>query len=227
MSSRRKSVLDKSPLNVDSLAWGTAYAMEQAWHLLRDAVLLIQQQRYASSLALATFCLEELVRAQIYRESAQGAFAGKRITLSSLGRDLRDHVAKLSRAEIPVTVALASPGGPPATGSAEEREMAERLAAARKTRDKEAPRKALDDRMRALYVDRIQRVPGWNRPCKVITQDDADFYVGAAEEGYRRLRDDLERDSSEAGKKIWARVQRLELPEPPWDVWTWEEQVSQ
>jgi AbiV family abortive infection protein len=197
--------------------------MEQAWHLLRDAVLLIQRERYASSVVLATFCLEELGRVEIYRKNAKDSEKGKEVTVGSMRRDVANHQSKLSPARIPVTAALASVGEPPAPGSEAERQLAERLSAIRKIREKQAPQKAFDIRMRALYVDRIQRMPGWNRPSREIRRDDADSWVGAAVVRYDVLRDELKQDNSEIGKKISAGIEHLQLPEPPWDVWTFEE----
>jgi AbiV family abortive infection protein len=195
--------------------------MEQAWHLLRDAVLLIQKKRYASSLVLATYCLEELGRAETYRQNAKRAFVGELVTLRSIDRAVREHQPKLYRAQVPVSVSEGFFGEPPPVGSEGERQLAERLAARRKALEQEAPRKALDDRQRALYVDRVQHVRGWNRPCQVISRDDADYYVGAADVRYGQLRLELKRDGSEVGKKIWSWLRDLQLPDPPWDVLTW------
>lgn len=138
-----------------------------------------------------------------------------------MARDLRDHLPKLYRAEIPVTVALASVGEPPLAGSEAERQLAERFKAVRKIRQQEAPGKALRDRQRALHVDWVQHAPGWNRPCQVVSYDDADYYVGAADARYGLLRLQLKRDRSEVGKAVWKWVKHLELPSPPWDVFTW------
>ena len=76
----------------------------------------------------------------------------------------------------------------------------------------------------ALHVDRIREQPGWNRPSDVITKADADYWAGAAVVRYDLLRRDLERDATEIGKRIWAGIQHL--PEPTWDVWTWEEEPN-
>jgi AbiV family abortive infection protein len=198
--------------------------MEQAWHLLKDAVLLIQNKRYPSSLITATYCLEQIGRAEIYREKAKQITAVGRITFSSMNRDLRCHIAKLHRAQIPVTAAVTTLGGPPASGSDEERQLGEQLAALRKMLEKQAPHKALDDRQRAIHVDAVQGWRGWNRPCQTIVEDDADYYVGAATVRYGLLRSDLQRDGSGVGRKIWEWIVRLDLPEAPWDVWTWEEE---
>jgi AbiV family abortive infection protein len=211
---------------VDYLIQGTAYAIEQSWHLLQDAVLLIQNKRYQSSLVSATYCLEQLGRAQIYREKAKRVVAGERVTLNSMKRDLQDHIAKLYRAQIPVTAAVTSVGQGPDRGSEEGRLLGEQLAALRKMLEKQAPHKALHDRQRAIHVDPVQGWRGWNRPCQTIVEDDADYYVGAATVRYGLVRSDLKRDDSEVGQKIWEWILRLDLPEAPWDVWTWEEDTK-
>jgi AbiV family abortive infection protein len=223
----KTSAQNKTPLSADVLAKGTAYAMEQAWHLLRDAVLLIQNKRYPSSLVLATFCLEQLGRAEIYRENAKQAFAGKPVTLGSMGRSLTDHLPKLFKARIPVTASMAFYGEPPAQGSEAGMQLAERLAAIRRICEEEAPQKALDIRQRALHVDRIHHFPGWNRPSHVITRDDADYWVGAADVRYGLLRSELQKDNTEVGKKIWAGIEPFQLPETPWNVWTWQEETAE
>ena len=223
MAPKQTSTQSKAPLSADVLARGAIYAMEQAWNLLRDAVLLIQNKRYPSSLVLATFCLEQLGRAEIYRENAKHASAGKPVTLGSMRRALTDHLPKLLKAQIPVTASLVTFGDPPAPGSEAAIQLAERLTAIRKIREKEAPQKALDIRQRALHVDRIHYFPGWNQPSRVITRDDADYWVGAADLRYGLLRSELEKDNTEVGKKIWAGIEQFQLPESPWDIWTWEE----
>jgi AbiV family abortive infection protein len=227
MAPKQTSAQVKARLSADVLARGTAYAMEQAWTLLRDAVLLIQDKRYASSLVLATFCLEQLGRAEIYRENAKQAFAGKPVTLVSMGRALTDHLPKLVKARIPVTASLVSFGDPPAPGSEAAVQLAERLAAIREINEGQAPHKALDVRKRALHVDRIHDVPGWNRPSSVITKDDADYWVSAADVRYGLLRSELEKDNTDVGKKIWAGIEQLQLPESPWDIWTWQEETAE
>lgn len=211
------------PLSTNALARGTAYAMEQAWYLLRDSVLLIQHNRYASSVVLATFSLEQLGRAEIYRANAKLASTGRPASSRSMGKALTDHLAKLNHAKIPVTATATTFGEPPATGSQAAIELGKRLEAVRQALEKEAPLLALDVRKRALHVDRIREQPGWNRPSNVITRDDADYWAGAAVVRYGLLRTELERDITETGKKIWAGIEHL--PEPPWDVWTWEEET--
>jgi len=227
MAPNRTSAQRKTPLSADALAKGSTYAMEQAWCLLRDAVLLIQNRRYSSSLVLATFCLEQLGRAEIYRENAKQASAGKPVTLASMGRALTDHLPKLFKAQIPVTASIALYGEPPAPGSEAGIQLAEHLAAIRKINEREAPQKALDVRQRALHVDRIQHFPGWNRPSRAITRDDADSWVSAADVRYGLLRSELEADNTDVGRKIWAGIEQLELPESPWDIWTWQEETTE
>lgn len=226
MTPKRTSAQSKTHLSADTLAQGTVYAMEQAWHLLRDAVMLIQNKRYASSLVLATYCLEQLGRAEIYRENARRAFASNPITLGSMGRSLTDHLPKLFKARIPVTASMTVYGERPSPGSEAEIRLAERLADVRKINEQQAPQKALDIRQRALHVDHIHHFPMWNRPSK-ITSDEADSWVGAADVRYGYLRSELENDNSEIGKKIWIGIEWLQLPQSPWDIWTWEEETAE
>jgi AbiV family abortive infection protein len=226
MASKTISAQRKTRLSADALAKGATYAMEQAWYLLKDAVLLIQNERYASSLILATFCLEQLGRTEIYREYATQAFAGEPVTLGAMSRALTDHLSKLFKARIPVTASMAFHGGPPAPGSEAAIELAERLAAIRNINEQKAPRKALDFRQRALHVDRIHHFPGWNRPSHAITRDEADSWVSAAVVRYGLLRSELGRDDTEVGKKIWAGIEQLQLPESQWDIFTWQEETA-
>lgn len=227
MDGKNLSAHSRKPLNANVLAKGAAYAMEQAWYLLRDAVLLIQNKRYASSLVLATYCLEQVGRVEIYRESAKKAFAGETVTFNSMRRELTEHLPKLFKAEIPVTASTATWAEPPAPGSEAAIQLTERLAAIRKRNEQEAPQKALDLRQRALHVDRIPSFPGWNQPSRVITRDDADSWVSAADVRYGLLRSELKRDSAEVGKEIWAAIEQFQLPESPWDIWTWQEETAE
>ncbi len=177
---------------------------------------------------MATFCLEQLGRYEIYRENANRAAEGTQVTARSMARDLADHLPKLYRAQIPVTATIAGfLSSPPEPGSEELRQLGEQLTTVRRRLEADAPRKALQDRKLALHVDRIQYAPGWNRPVDSITHNDADYYVGAANLRYDTLRRALEKDGSEIGRMIGARVEYLRLPEPPWDVWTWELDATQ
>jgi len=140
---------------------------------------------------------------------------------------LTDHLPKLLKAQIPVTVSIVSFGDPPSPNSEAARQLGERLAAIRKVREKEVPQEALEVRKRALHVDRIHYFPGWNRPSSVITRDDAEYWVSAADVRYGLLRSELEKDNTKVGKKIWAGIEQLQLPESPWDIWTWREETAE
>jgi hypothetical protein len=122
---------------------------------------------------------------------------------------------------------MAIAGEPPAPGSEAAIQLAERLAAIREIAEKEAPQKALEVRKHALHVDRIDNFPGWNHPSRVITKDEADSWVSAADVRHGLLRSELERDNTEVGKKIWAGIQQLHLPQSPWDIWTWREETAE
>jgi AbiV family abortive infection protein len=211
-----------TPLTSEVLIRGAMYALEQAWFLLQDAVLLIQRKRHASSVVLATYCLEQLGRAQVYREKAKDAEGGSIVTLEMMKSELREHLPKLSKAEIPVTASIFRVAEPPAPGTEAERRLGEQLVAVRKSLESTAPRRASQIRMRALHVDHIERPPDWNRPSQVITRDDSDNWVGAATLRYSTLRSDLSNSSSAVDRRIWAGVERLEIPEASWGIWTWE-----
>jgi hypothetical protein len=162
----------------------------------------------------------------IYRENAKKAFAGQTVTLESMHRELTQHLPKLFKADIPVTAATGFWGEPPVSGSEAAIQLAERLAAIRKINEQQAPQKALDMRRRALHVDRVPHFPGWNQPSRVITRYDAHHLVSAAHVRYGLLRSELENDPSTVGKRIWAGIEQFQLPEPPWDIWTWEEETT-
>jgi AbiV family abortive infection protein len=228
MSNKKiKSAQDTAPISADALVRGAAYALEQAWFLLADAVLFFQNGRYPSSLVLATYCLEQLGRVDIYREKSARADEGGTVTLISMRRELSDHLSKLYRAQIPVPTGMFFQGAPPVPGSDEERDLGERLRQTRLILEKHAPHKALADRTRSIHVDRIQGPPGWNRPYKGIDKGTADFYLGAAYVRYGLLRRELRLDNSEVGKRIWAMILGLGVPEGRWDVLTWEEEASE
>jgi hypothetical protein len=92
----------------------------------------------------------------------------------------------------------------------------------RKLLQNHAPQKVLDRRTQALHVDRLRHYPGWNRPCRAVEEDDANYYLGGAMVRYAQLRLDLRRDYVGIGKVIWARIQQLQLPEARWDIWNWK-----
>ena len=165
--------------------------------------------------------------AAIYRKNAKQAFAGRPVTLGSMDRELKHHLPKLFEARIPVTASMPVFSEPPAPGSEAAIQLAERLAAIRKRNEQEAPQRAMDIRQRALHVDRIPHFPGWNQPRRVITRDDAAYWVGAADVRYGLLRSELQKDKTEVGKKTWAAIEQFQLPESPWDVWTWEEETAE
>lgn len=185
-------------------------------------MLLIQHKRYASSVVMATFCLEQLGRLDIYREKAKDVEAGKIVTLETMKRELREHLPKLFKAQIPVTVSITGLGERPEPGSKAERQLAEQFATLRKYEENRAPHRALDIRMRALHVDRVRQAPGWNRPSHEIKRDDADSWVSAADVRYSLLRSELKKSASNIDKAIWAAAERLQVPDAPWDIWTWE-----
>jgi len=77
---------------------GAMYAMEQAGHLLHDALALYKSGRYASSTVLSVFAREEIGRSAILLEMRQNVFAsGSVVSAEAVVKACDDHVAKLTR----------------------------------------------------------------------------------------------------------------------------------
>ena len=219
----QKASVKVTEIRADSLLRGAFYALEQAWNLLYDAVGLYQKRRYANSLVLSVFCLEEQGRAEIYLNKRKLALQSGRVNVQSLRKQCQKHEVKLNQGQIPVTAVLFGFGEPPSTGSAEEAKVAARLRKVRQVLEERAPREAHENRFRALYVDPGEDGKRWNRPSKTISEEDADKWLGAALVGYERLRGQLvESNDAELAGAVLEWKSRPELPEPPWDPLTWD-----
>ncbi|HLW81949.1 MAG TPA: AbiV family abortive infection protein [Candidatus Acidoferrales bacterium] len=216
--------MTKQPTNVvtcsvgsDSLLRGAFYAAENAWHFLEDAVLLFKNRRYSNALVLATYCLEDVGRTSIYLQHRKN---GDAPTVKSLTEECRKHAFNLEQAKFPVSVCLSSGGEPPIPGSAEERELFERLSAKRQRLEKDAPTKAKERRFGALYVAPLEDGVRWNRP-QLATREDADFWIGTAYVAYLFMRGRVLSTASaeELDQAFWGSEQRQpKLPEPDWDI---------
>lgn len=88
------------PLTHGYLCMGTFLSAQQAWHLLHDANLLYGQKRYANSLVLSVYSVEEVGRSHMYLESTEEVLQGKVITLENLRKLCKDHMKKLSQGRI-------------------------------------------------------------------------------------------------------------------------------
>ena len=174
------------------LCMGTFLAAEQAWHLLHDANWLYAQKRYANSLVLSVYSIEEVGRARMYLESTEEALQGKVITLENLRKRCKNHMEKLAQGRSPELVRVAAfiPHELLAPGSPEEFKFVQSWRELRKAREAAAPRKTNRERLQALYVDPIDGVTEWNVPSNV-EEFDAREMLYIADYGYEKLRTKL------------------------------------
>ncbi|MBI3895671.1 MAG: AbiV family abortive infection protein [Acidobacteria bacterium] len=207
------------------LCRGTFLAAEQAWHLLHDANLLYGQKRYANSLVLSVYSVEEVGRSRIYLESTKQVLQGKVITLEDLRKRCRDHMEKLAQGRSPEMIHVAAfiPPEFPAPGSPEESKFAQHWQELRKAREAAAPRKTHAERLQALYVDPIDGEGEWNVPSNIEEFDALDMlYVAGYEyEKHRTKLNRLLQDRTEF-QQIASRVPLPNLPEticfPDWKL---------
>ncbi len=198
------------------LFMGTFLAAEQAWHLLHDANVLYGQKRYANSLVLSVYSVEEVGRSRIYLEQTEQVLQGQVITLDEVKTRCKIHMEKLEHGRSPLTVhvSLFSAGEPPAPGSPEESQLVHRLQESRKQREKAAPKETHDKRFRALYVDPLDGVRNWNIPAK--TEEfhawDMLYVAGIEYETHRTKLSRLLQDPPEF-RKLATQVRLPQLPE--------------
>src|SRR6185437_15516849 len=83
-------------LTSELLLEGAFCAIEQAWHLLENSVLLFQGERYATSVVLATYCLEELSRSKICFDFRTRILEGTPVTSADFSARREDHERKLA-----------------------------------------------------------------------------------------------------------------------------------
>lgn len=207
------------------LCMGTFLAAEQAWHLLHDANLLYGQKRYANSLVLSVYSVEEVGRSRIYLESTEQVLQGKVITLKEVTARCKSHMKKLAQGQSPETVFVATfmSSEHPDPGSPEESELAQRLQELRKARHAAAPEATHDKRFRALYVDPIDGEREWNVPSNIeeFAALDMLYVAGYEYEKHRTKLNRLLQDRTEF-QQIASRVPLPKLPEticlPDWEL---------
>lgn len=212
-------------LTPDYLCIGTFLAAEQAWHLLHDANLLYGQKRYANSLVLSVYSVEEVGRSRIYLESTEQVLQGKVITLGDLKKLCTYHMEKLAQGRSPEMIHVAAfiPSEPPAPGSPEESKLAQRLLERRTAREAAAPRETHKKRFQALYVDPIDGGREWNVPSNIEELDAWDMLdlAGYEYEKHRSKLNHLLQGRIEF-QEIAARVSLPKLPEticlPDWKL---------
>lgn len=208
-------------LSADFLVVGSFYALEQAGNLLFSAVELFRLKRYSDTLVLSVFCLEELGRAQIFLKNARSALKSKAVTLETLNRECNSHVRKLEQGHIPVTVSTMLLAEVPTPGSPEEKKLGEQLRKTRVFLKREAPKDAHNWRLRALYVEPTKDGKRWMRPSRVVTKEEAEKWLGAAEVAYTKVRTQLLllKNHTQLRTTVVGLRGLPSLPEPSWDPW--------
>jgi AbiV family abortive infection protein len=198
------------------LCMGTFLAAEQAWHLLNDANILYSQNRYANSLVLSVYSVEETGRSRIYLEQTEQVLRGETVTLEETKERCKVHMVKLQQGRSPLTIhaSSSSAGIPPAPGSSEAAEVFLQLHKTRQKREEAAPRETHQKRFEALYVDPIDGVRNWNTPAATQESDAWDMlYVAGIEyQGHYIKLNNLLANRDEF-KEIKSRVQLPHLPE--------------
>lgn len=214
------------------LMLGAFYAMEQAGHLLRDATLLFNRRRYASSFALASFTQEEMGKAAIIEECASKVRNGDTVTPDWLNQQLREgrnaHRHKLKRGQGRVKASLGLYRRAPKKSlnlfarfkpkvNEPRRVSIEELISAIDESKGGLANDTLDARKRSLYVDPVQGYTGWNRPVEATRDEALDLLITVGLDYrdyracYRRLQRSIER-SNGFGYNTWPA--RPNLPRP-------------
>ena len=214
-------------LSEEFLLQGAFYSMEQAGHLLQDAVLLFNRKRYASSLALASYSLEEMGRARIMMGNVFKVHEGGIVTGPALDREVKfggakAHLRKLKRGQrsgslwqlCGLLTAQANPQGSSGplhlrrvSSSVEHSEAVTQLKG-------QVAAEIFEMRMRALYVDRAVDGTRWYRPFEISRHEalvllkrvSRDYR--ADRKGYRRLQKRIEL-SNECGYSGWSSRPKL------------------
>jgi AbiV family abortive infection protein len=161
------------------LLHGAVYALEQAGHLLHDAVLLYQKGRYASSVALAVFAKEELGRFEILLEHYIRVMEnGQPISRASIVNKCDDHAEKLRRSDMG-EIDFDSIGNPDLAleilkgpwGSEQQKQALKRAEDLRKRKARRTPHELHRKRLNAIYVEPSEFGKGWNRPAQMSRQE--------------------------------------------------------
>src|SRR5438128_9912470 len=100
-------------LSAHDLLEGAMYAMEQAGHLLHDAVGLYERGRYSSAVVLGVYAREEMGRAEIFLGKRKEALAAGSVSPDSVIKACGDHVNKLRRGQAGVTLRWGPEHEPP------------------------------------------------------------------------------------------------------------------
>jgi AbiV family abortive infection protein len=215
-------------LSPDDLMHGAMYAMEQAGHLLHDALALYKSGRYASSTALSVFAREEVGRSAILLEIRQNVFAsGSVVSAKAVIKACDDHGEKLRRGLGGITFEFGPersadlkglfdfPHDPQSQDFKKARAMVDDFVEQKARRD---PGVTHQKRMRALYVEPTDT--GWNRPCET-GKEEASRALQDAANAYGPRHNNLYIVDEALAKALAAWKQCPTLPEPivppaPW-----------
>ena len=193
---------------------GSFLAAQQAWHLLNDAGILFGARRYASSLVLSVYSIEETGRSRIYLEDTDLTIQGQSTTLVELRKKCKAHDEKLGQGRSPLTISasICRQGVPPMLGSEQENELIRRLKEKRELAKKSAASETHKKRFEALYVDPLDGIGAWNVPSETSSYDAWDMlYIAGIE--YRVNQENLtKRQASAEFQEIISRALPV-LPE--------------
>jgi AbiV family abortive infection protein len=180
----RHHFLTKRSITPALFAEGALRAIEQAFRLADDAFVLLQKDRWPTSVVLALFAREELGRYSLLADATREALDGKSITASTIAKRCEDHLEKLRRGFVGTTVRLneadssaldAFFANPEAPENAGFRERLDRMHAAMGRRQHQDAHKR---RLRALYVE-LSPSGGWDTP-SAVTKEEAEQEVWTA-----------------------------------------------
>jgi AbiV family abortive infection protein len=211
-------------LSSTDLLHGAIYAVEQAGHLLHDAVALYEQRRYSSAVVLAVFCREELGRANILLATRKRALTSSPVSAKSVQNHCEQHVEKLRHGQTGVTLRWgrgqsgkfkALFGNPQTAEYKEAHRMVAEITNHKARRD---PHDIHQRRCRALYVEPSEAARKWNRPCE-MTQEESRQLLEDVANDYALCRDSLQTRDDELAAAIaqWQDCPRL--PDTIWPLW--------
>lgn len=211
-------------LEANEILRGACYAMDHAGNLLEDAHLLYRQRRWASSLMLAVFTIEEMGKAELLLARAIEAAANGPMAVERVREGLGSHKAKLAAGRGPASVSAPVPffGDPEQLTPEEQAELERRLDDAQQSALRNAPHASHNARMRALYVDLGKN--SWLRPAD-ITDEEAYLQLSAAAIEYDIRRRKFVDPAEAYVRETLGRMATLLPPLPPAPVVEWPQDL--
>ena len=173
-------------LTAEDLLKGAYYSVEQAGHLLNDAVSLFKMGRYPSAVVLAVLSQEELGREKILLDERSRVPSSGPVSIEDVIKKCKNHPKKIRRGRVGTTVKLDQEtrkelfeGG---YQSNEYKRAISRVINGGKAKKKREPKDLDEKRKDALYVG-PKETGDWNRPfdmgreeCREIVLDVAINY---------------------------------------------------